>query len=171
MLAIGLVAICFDALFQSAVPAVFRTVLNDLQEDPAAFVAQGWQRAALEAVVVMCGFLVFAHIGHTFTLRGASRWANRLRVVVFDHVQHLSVDYFARHHVGDLASRINQDVERFEIALRQLMVITWTIVMIVLAILFIAWIDPVVAIVAFTLFAVGAAAVCAGAAEATTSES
>ena len=77
LLATGLVAICFDALFQSAVPAVFRTVLNDLQEDPAAFVAQGWQRAALEAVVVMCGFLVFAHIGHTFTLRGASRSSGR----------------------------------------------------------------------------------------------
>ncbi|MET0911279.1 MAG: ABC transporter ATP-binding protein [Ilumatobacteraceae bacterium] len=158
MLVIGLVAICFDALFQSAVPAVFRTVLNELQEDPAAFVAQGWKRAAFEAVVVMFGFLVFAYIGHTFTLRGASRWANHLRVEVFDHVQHLSADYFARNHVGDLASRINQDVERFEIALRQLMVITWTIVMIVLAIVFIAWIDPVVALVAVGLFALGAIA-------------
>lgn len=158
LVVVGLAAISLDAAFQSAVPAVFRSVLNDLQQDATAFVDHGWKSAALQALVVMLGFLVCAYIAHTFTLRGAARWANRLRVVMFDHVQHLSTDYFARNRVGEIAARINQDVERFEVALRQVMIVIWTSVMLILAVAFMAWIDLTVAAVAVALLAVGAIA-------------
>ncbi len=154
----GFVSIMFDAVFQLAVPVVFARVLDALQRDPRAFVSQGWKVAVVQAVVVMVGFLACAYVGHTFTRRGAARWASRLRVVVFDHVQHLSADYFARNRVGEVASRINQDVERFELAMQQLQSLIWASVMMLVGVALIAWINIRVGAVALALLAVGATA-------------
>ena len=141
LLVAGFGLIVVDALAQSAAPAVFRVVLNRIETDPDGFVHGGWQGPAGAAVLVAMSFAVTAYLAHTFTRRGAARWAHVLRRRLFEHVQRLSMDVVQRWQAGDVAARINQDIERVELAVWHGLALVWASVMLVAGVVLIAWID------------------------------
>ena len=51
--------------------------------------------ARLETIAPVT-FVVAAYYAHTWTRRGPARWVNTLRQALYEHVQRLSVDFFAR---------------------------------------------------------------------------
>ncbi|ADP81467.1 ABC transporter ATP-binding protein [Pseudofrankia inefficax] len=150
----GYVLILVDAVAQSLTPAVFRVVLNRIQHDPHQFVRTGWQGPALGAAAIAGTFLVAAYLAHTWTRRGAARWANNLRGALYEHVQRLSMDFFHRSHVGDLAALINQDTERLELAVWQGLTLWWAVALLLISVGLIAWVDPWMALLAVGLLAV-----------------
>lgn len=156
MLIVGFGLIVIDAVAQISAPAVFRIVLNDIQADPDAFVAGGWRQPAVLAFIVALTFVTAAYFAHTSTRRGAARWAHHLRHRLYEHVQRLSIDFFQRLHAGDIAARLSQDIERFELAVLQALGLLWGTVMLVLGVALVAWVDPWMAVLAIALLAVAA---------------
>lgn len=156
LLIAGFVLITVDAVMQSSTPAVFRSVLNSIETDPQAFIRSGWRAPALAAAALAIGFLVSAYLAHTATRRGAARWASNLRRSLYEHTQQLSLDFFSRSRVGDVAARINQDIERLELGVSHCMSLLWASVMLVLAVALMAWIDVSIALVALAMLAVAA---------------
>jgi ATP-binding cassette subfamily B protein len=157
MLIGGFALILVDAAAQIQSPAVFRDVLNRLQEDPHAFLDGGWRRPAAYGVLIAATFLTSAYAAHTWTRRGAARWANNLRGDLYEHVQRLSVDFFHRAPLGDVASRINQDIERLEVTVWHALSVVWATALLVMAVGLIAWVDRWMALLAVGLLAVGVA--------------
>jgi ATP-binding cassette subfamily B protein len=155
LLVIGFVLITVDAGAQILGPAVFRVVLNRLEHDPDGFLSGGWQGPAAFAVLVAVTFIVSAYVAHTSTRRGAARWAANLRIDLYEHVQRLSLDFFQRSRIGDLAARINQDIERLEVTVWHVLAAYWASVLLLLAVVLIAWVDPWMAALAVGLLAVG----------------
>jgi ABC-type multidrug transport system fused ATPase/permease subunit len=156
LLVVGYCMIVIDAIAQILTPAVFRVVLNDIQSRPRAFVRGGWVGPALCALALGVTFLTAAYISHTWTRRGAAQWSHNLRRGLYEHVQQLSMDFFQRSHVGDIAGRMNQDIERLEVTVWYGLVVVWASVMLILGIALIAWIDVGMALVAGALLAVSA---------------
>ncbi|MDT3439173.1 ABC transporter ATP-binding protein [Pseudofrankia sp. BMG5.37] len=150
----GYLLILVDAVAQSLTPAVFRVVLNRIQRDPHQFVRAGWQGPVLGAIAIATTFLVAAYLAHTWTRRGAARWANNLRRALYEHVQRLSMDFFHRSRVGDVAALINQDTERLELAVWQGLVLWWAAALLVISVGLIAWVDLWMALLALGLLAV-----------------
>ncbi|OHV32813.1 MULTISPECIES: ABC transporter ATP-binding protein [Pseudofrankia] len=150
----GYLLILVDAVSQSLTPAVFRVVLNRIQRDPHQFVRAGWQGPALAAIAIAATFLVAAYLAHTWTRRGAARWANNLRRALYEHVQRLSMDFFHRSRVGDVAALINQDTERLELAVWQGLVLWWAVALLIISVGLIAWVDLWMALLALGLLAV-----------------
>lgn len=156
LLMAGYALILVDAAAQSLAPAVFRVVLNRIQHDSREFLRTGWQTPALAAVVVATVFLTAAYFAHTWTRRGATRWANNLRQALYEHVQRLSVDFFHRARLGDIAGRINQDIERLESTLVQGMALWWAVALLLISVGLIAWVDLWMLALALALLAVAA---------------
>jgi ATP-binding cassette, subfamily B, bacterial len=156
MLVVGYGLIIVDAVAQIISPVVFGVVLNRVQSDPDGFVAGGWKGPAMAAAVVAVTFISAAYISHTWTRRGAARWSNNLRQQLYEHVQRQSMDFFHRSQVGDIAGRINQDIERLEVAVWQGLVTTWAIVVLLLGVGLMVWIDVWLAAVATALLGLAA---------------
>jgi ABC-type multidrug transport system fused ATPase/permease subunit len=156
LVAAGYALILIDAVAQIASPLVFREVLNRIDDDPQGFLHGGWHGPAVLAAVLAVTFLVAAYFAHTWTRRGASRLANEWRRLLFEHVQRLSVDFFARARVGELAGRISQDVERLESAVWLGLSIVWATAMLFIGVGLIAWVDLWMAVLAVALLAVAA---------------
>lgn len=154
MLIAGFLLILVDAVAQSLTPAVFRVVLNRIEQDPDRFLDSGWQGPLLASIAIAATFLTAAYFAHTWTRRGAARWANNLRRTLYEHVQRLSLDFFHRSHVGDVAARINQDVERLELAVWQAMALWWAAALLAISVGLIAWVDLGMALIALGLLAV-----------------
>ncbi|MCK9929596.1 ABC transporter ATP-binding protein/permease [Frankia sp. Mgl5] len=154
LLVAGYALILVDAVAQSLTPAVFRVVLNRIQQDPHEFLRTGWQGPVVAAVAVAATFLTAAYFAHTWTRRGAARWANNLRRALYEHVQRLSIDFFHRSHVGDVAARINQDIERLEVTLWRGLELWWAAALLVISVGLIAWVDAWMALLALALLAV-----------------
>ncbi|MBL7501489.1 ABC transporter ATP-binding protein [Frankia sp. CNm7] len=150
----GYALILVDAVAQSLTPAVFRVALNRIQHDPHQFVRSGWQGPVVAAAAMAATFLTAAYLAHTWTRRGAARWATNLRRTLYEHVQRLSMDFFHRSRVGDIAALINQDIERLELAVWQGMVLWWAVALLVISVGLIAWVDLWMALLALGLLAV-----------------
>ncbi|WP_196814615.1 ABC transporter ATP-binding protein [Nocardia sp. BMG111209] len=156
LLVAGYGLILVDAVAQSLGPAVFRVVLNRIQHDPHGFLRTGWQAPALAAIAVATVFLTAAYFAHTWTRRGATRWANNLRQALYEHVQRLSADFFHRSRIGDIAGRVNQDIERLEATLVQGMALWWAVALLIISVGLIAWVDRWLVLLALGLLAVAA---------------
>lgn len=159
LLLLGLAFMGLDAACQLFVPVLFGRVLDAVQTDARQFVHGGWETPAVEALIVTIVFFNAAYLGHTLVLRGAARWVANLRVILFEHVQRLSLDFFARSRSGDLAARLNQDIERVEITVRLGMNLVWASTCLLLSLALMTWIDPLLAAVALGTLVVAAAAV------------
>jgi ABC-type multidrug transport system fused ATPase/permease subunit len=109
------------------------------------------------AAVIAVTFVVAAYFAHTWTRRGATQLATAWRAALFEHVQHLSVDFFARSRVGELAGRIGQDIERLEAAIWLGLSLVWSSAMLVIGVALIAWVDGWMALLALALLAIAAA--------------
>ncbi|UGQ11028.1 ABC transporter ATP-binding protein/permease [Yinghuangia sp. ASG 101] len=154
LLIAGYALILVDAVSQILAPAIFRVVLNRIDDDPDRFLRSGWQGPLIAAFAAAATFITAAYFAHTWTRRGATRWANNLRRTLYEHVQRLSVDFFHRSHVGDVAARINQDVERLELTVWQGLALWWAAALLVISVAFIAWVDVWMALIALGLLAV-----------------
>jgi ABC-type multidrug transport system fused ATPase/permease subunit len=141
LLVAGYGLIALDALAQISAPAVFREVLHRIETDPDAFVQGGWRQPAIAALVVAGVFVVAAYFAHTFTWRGAARWSHVLRCRLYEHVQRLSLDFFQRSQAGDVAARLNQDIERLELTVIHGLGLWWSTIMLVVGIGYIVWVD------------------------------
>lgn len=146
--------IMIDALAQVLSPAVFRVVLNRIQQDPDGFLEDGWQGPVLAAVAIGVTFVIAAYTAHTFNRVGAARWANTLRVGLYEHAQRLSADFFQRSHVGDVAARMTQDVERLETSAAHALSTVWSVTMLLMSLVLMAWVDTMMAIIGLGLLAV-----------------
>jgi hypothetical protein len=156
LLATGYCLITLDAVAQISAPAVFREVLNRIETDPRAFVHGGWRQPAIAALVVAGIFVAAAYLAHTFTWRGAARWAHALRRRLYEHVQRLSMDFFQPSHAGDVAARINQDIERLELTVVHGLGLWWSTIMLVVGISYIVWVDAWMGLWAVGLLSVAA---------------
>jgi ABC-type multidrug transport system fused ATPase/permease subunit len=154
LLIAGYLLILVDAVAQSLTPAVFRVVLNRIQQDPDEFLRTGWQGPAAAAVAMAATFITAAYFAHTWTRRGAARWANDLRRTLYEHVQRLSIDFFHRSRAGDVAALISQDIERLELAVWQGLVLCWAVALLAISVGLIAWVDGGMALIALALLAV-----------------
>lgn len=141
LLGAGYVLITVDAVAQVSAPMVFRAVLNAIETDADAFVHGGWRMPAVAALVVAGTYFVAAYLAHTFTRRGAARWAHALRQGLYEHVQRLSMDFFQRSRAGDVAARINQDIERLELTVLHGLGLWWGTLMVAVGIGYIVWLD------------------------------
>ncbi|WP_436791235.1 hypothetical protein [Yinghuangia sp. YIM S10712] len=63
MLIAGYVLILVDALSQILAPAIFRVVLNRIDEDPDRFLRSGWQGPLLAAFAAAATFITAAYFG------------------------------------------------------------------------------------------------------------
>ena len=68
-----------------------------------------WQIATAMIVVTILGFVVNAVSSYCYT-RLSAESLFRMRLAVFEHLQRLSPRYFALHKLGDIVSRINNDI-------------------------------------------------------------
>jgi ATP-binding cassette, subfamily B, bacterial len=152
----GYALIAVDAASQSLTPAVFLVVINRIQKNPEQFLRTGWQGPLLAAIAIAAVFFTSAYFAHTWTRRGATRWANNLRRALYSHVQRLSIDFFHRSQVGDVAARINQDIERLEVTVWQGLSLWWAVLLLLMAVGLIAWVDPWMALLAIGLLTVAA---------------
>jgi ATP-binding cassette subfamily B protein len=68
-----------------------------------------WQIAVAMLIITVIGFLVNALSNYTYTKLSADSLFS-MRLTVFQHLQKLSPRYFARQKLGDIVSRINNDI-------------------------------------------------------------
>lgn len=103
VLALGL----FSTLVGLAQPYISRLLIDD------ALVRHNlhalWKIALAMVVVTVLGFLVNAGSSYCYT-RLSAESLFRMRLAVFQHLQRLSPRYFARTKLGDIVSRINNDI-------------------------------------------------------------
>lgn len=68
-----------------------------------------WHIASLMVVITVTGFAVNALSSYCYT-RLSAESLFQMRLVVFRHLQTLSPRYFTRHRLGDVVSRVNNDI-------------------------------------------------------------
>lgn len=107
----GLVAVIVLGLLSTVVglaqPYISRLLIDDalMRRNLHAL----WQIAIAMLVITVIGFFVNAVSSYTYTkLSAASLFS--MRLTVFEHLQKLSPRYFARQKLGDIVSRINNDI-------------------------------------------------------------
>jgi ATP-binding cassette subfamily B protein len=107
----GLLAVLLLGLFSTLVglaqPYISRLLIDDALVRRNLHVL--WQVALAMVVVTILGFVVNAVSNYTYT-RVSAESLFRMRLAVFQHLQRLSPRYFARNKLGDLVSRINNDI-------------------------------------------------------------
>ncbi len=107
----GLIAVVLLGLFSTVVglaqPYFSRLLIDDalMQRNLHAL----WQIALAMLVITVIGFLVNAVSNYTYTKLSADSLFS-MRLTVFQHLQKLSPRYFARQKLGDIVSRINNDI-------------------------------------------------------------
>lgn len=102
---------CLDAFLQSSIVALLRYVIDKLIESPSAFVhdilAKYWALALLGGLA----FFPFAYAGHLANSFFSSKLAAKFRIDLYHHLQRLSMDFFQRHKIGEIATRLTSDIE------------------------------------------------------------
>jgi ATP-binding cassette subfamily B protein len=107
----GLIAVILLGLFSTVVgltqPYISRLLIDDalMRRNLHAL----WQIALLMLVITIIGFFVNALSNYTYTKLSADSLFS-MRLTVFEHLQKLSPRYFARQKLGDIVSRINNDI-------------------------------------------------------------
>jgi ATP-binding cassette subfamily B protein len=107
----GLLAVILLGLFSTCVgliqPYISRLLIDDalLRHDLAAL----WKIALAMVIVTVVGFVLNAVSSYCYTRLSAESLFS-MRLAVYEHLQKLSPRYFSRNKLGDLVSRINNDI-------------------------------------------------------------
>src|SRR5258708_24910231 len=107
----GLLAVILLGLFSTCVgliqPYISRLLIDDalVRHDQHAL----WKIALAMVVVTVVGFVLNAVSSYCYTRLSAESLFS-MRLAVYEHLQKLSPRYFARNKLGDLVSRINNDI-------------------------------------------------------------
>lgn len=138
---IGLALGIFDAVSQSAVPMLFRYVLNELQKDPVYFVQEQIVPILVVSTGIISIFFAAAYFFHVLTSVGAARFARHLQVKLYEHIQRLGVDFFHRNEVGEVTARLNGDIDALHGGMGMVSGILWGVVMLAQCLAMMFWIE------------------------------
>jgi ATP-binding cassette subfamily B protein len=140
----GLTAVLLLGLFSTVVslaqPYISRLLIDNalLRRNIAAL----WQIALLMLVVTVVGFVVNAASNYIYT-RVSAESLFRMRLAVFEHLQRLSPRYFARQKLGDIVSRINNDIGEVQrVCSDTLLSVFSNVLFLVGSLCMMAWLNP-----------------------------
>ncbi len=138
-----MVLVIIDAVLQASVPALTGYVIDSITRNPRGFVHHQlpWLiPAVLGATVVLFATAYAQHYLAQYI--GNSAGVN-VMLGLYKHLQRLSIDFYQRTHVGEITSRLTNDINQGVMPLyAQAIAIIWSISMIVVACLWIIVISP-----------------------------
>lgn len=102
---------CLDAFLQSSIVALLRFVIDKLIESPSAFIQVYLRKYWIYALLAGAAFFPFAYAGHMANSLFSSKLAAKFRIDLYHHLQKLSMDFFQRHKIGEIATRLTSDIE------------------------------------------------------------
>jgi ABC-type multidrug transport system fused ATPase/permease subunit len=150
---LALVFMLVDAACQSAVPLLFRSILNGLQAEPEAFLSQSLWPTITIAVGVTLVFIPAAYFGHALAQVSMARLLENLRVGLYGKVQGLSADFHQRHLIGESSARLNGDLDQTGVAIGAAIGMVWAMFSLLYAMAMMVWIDAQLSALFVTMFA------------------
>jgi ABC-type multidrug transport system fused ATPase/permease subunit len=127
----GLALAVLDAGCQSVIPMIFRWVLNLLKDSPQAFMDQWfWPTLGLCAGLTAV-FLPVAFGLHVMGEISTVRLIRDMRIRLYEHVQRMSADFFQRNKVGEIAARLNNDMDAMGQSLGAMTGLFWQTIVVV----------------------------------------
>jgi len=143
LIPLQLFLVFLDAVLQASVPALTGYVVDRVMHDPHGFVKH--QLPWLAPAVVAAALLLYgiAYTQHYMAQYiGNSAGVNAM-VELYNHLQRLSADFYQRTHVGEITSRLTNDINQGVMPLyTHTISITWSISMIAVACGWILFISP-----------------------------
>jgi len=102
--------VVLDGVLQACVPAILGYVVDRLIDNPAVFVEE-----ELSSIVLLCCggsafFYLLAVSHHYLGTKISTTIGVNIRLDLYRHLQKLSADFYQRHHVGEVSSRLTNDV-------------------------------------------------------------
>jgi ABC-type multidrug transport system fused ATPase/permease subunit len=122
---LGLALGVLDAACQSVIPMIFRWVLNQLKEDPQVFMDQWFRPTLMLCAGLTVVFLPVAFGLHVLGEVSIVRLVRDMRMGLYEHVQRMSADFFQRNKVGEIAARLNNDMDSMGQALGAAIGLFW----------------------------------------------
>jgi ABC-type multidrug transport system fused ATPase/permease subunit len=130
-----------DAGCQTCIPMVFRSVLNQLQDNASAFMSQWFWPMLVVGVLLLGVFFPVAYLFHVLSSVAVTRLTRDLRTSLYQHVQCLSADFFHRRKIGEINQRLNNDIDTVSGAGYTLMGMSWNIGLLLFAMGMMIWIN------------------------------
>jgi ATP-binding cassette subfamily B protein len=101
-----------------------------------------WQIATAMVAITIVGFVVSAASSYYYT-RLSAESLFRMRLAIFEHLQRLSPRYFAHHKLGDIVSRINNDIGEVQrVCADTLLSIFSNVLFLVGSLVIMVWLNP-----------------------------
>ena len=126
--AMAIALMVIDAACQSVVPLLFRDVLNGLQQDAAGYMEMSfWWHVGI-ALLIIAVFIPSALFGHVLAGLAITRLLRNLRTNLYRHIQGMSLDFHARHKVGESTARLNGDIDQTGVTLGTIVGVVWAII-------------------------------------------
>jgi ABC-type multidrug transport system fused ATPase/permease subunit len=151
--ALALVFAALAPLVEAAQIWLFKLVVDDVLV-PRDFGPFPWIAAVFVALALLDGLLGFAD-DYLSTWVG-ERFVLRLRVRVFDHLQHLSMGFFETRRLGDVLSRLTGDVAAIEglvlSGVADALALTLQLIVFAAALFFLSWKLAAVSLIVAPLF-------------------
>ncbi|MGJ8638778.1 MAG: ABC transporter ATP-binding protein [Opitutaceae bacterium] len=110
-LATMLVFLLLDGLFQSLVPIALRNAIDTLVLDSGADHHQEIWSTIVLGLIIAGGWILSAIIQRYCSTKLTTVLSMQTRLDLYAHLQKLGLDFFHRNKVGDLTTRLNEDVE------------------------------------------------------------
>ncbi len=152
----GLLAVILLGLFSTCVgliqPYISRLLIDDalLRSDLNAL----WKIALAMVVVTVVGFVLNAVSSYCYTRLSAESLFS-MRLAVYEHLQKLSPRYFSRNKLGDLVSRINNDIGEVQrVCSDTLLSILSNVLFLVGSVSIMTWLNPKLTVASLCLLPV-----------------
>jgi ABC-type multidrug transport system fused ATPase/permease subunit len=142
-----------DAVCQASIPLFFRYVLNEIQTDTAVFMAQKFWMALGIGAIVTIGFFPAAYLFHVLVGIALARYGRFLRTSLYEHVSRLSADFFQRNRVGEITSRMNNDLDVVTGSMGMFMAMMWSTIVLIQGLAMMYWINVPLAVIMTLLLA------------------
>ncbi|MDX2108703.1 MAG: ABC transporter ATP-binding protein [Verrucomicrobiota bacterium] len=130
-----------DAGSQALVPMFFRHIMNSLDADADAFLRNELVFSLLAGIGIVVIFFPAAYYFHVLTSVASARFCRNLQIALHEHVQRLSADFFHRNKVGEVATRLNGDLDIVSGAAGTLSFLAWSVVMMAQGTAMMLWIN------------------------------
>lgn len=149
----SLACMLIDAACQSAVPLLFRHILNGLQADPGNFMQAAFWPTLGTAVILAGIFIPTAYFGHVLAQISVARLLQNIRTKLYVHVQALSADFHQRQLVGESSARLNGDLDQAGISMGVVIGLVWALFSLGYSVVMMMWIDLELSVLFIALFA------------------
>jgi ABC-type multidrug transport system fused ATPase/permease subunit len=128
-----------DAFFQASIPALTGYVIDQLRVDAQAFVRTQLPWLVLGVLVAAVLFYAVAYTQHYLAQRIGNGAGVSFQVGLYNHLQRLGADFYQRNHVGEITSRLTNDINQGVMPLyTQFMATTWAISMVIVSCFWVA---------------------------------